>query len=309
MLPLMHRGRTSLAFAVALAVGGCGFDDKLVGGVRITCDDDADCVGGTACAADRLCRDPDVNAPPVVEIGAIERTVGDIKIPVTVFDVESDPAVVDLEVKNGDGGWRPIAVDDNRVATGPAGEDTELVWHPQPEVLAADVFNERVLLRATPRSVGSEQRGETVESPTFAYGNTAPEVRALVVPEVVSGSAVPVVLRAYDAEGDTMHFTGATLTFLSRDGLPVETSAAIDAKSAFELPGDGSIGADVPTKIEIPGTAFDDEVIGFVWDSTQRPSNVSGRRARLTITIADSFLVPAKQVPPSEPFVLANGTP
>lgn len=290
-----------MGLGLALTLGGCGFDDGLIGGVRVTCDDDGDCVGGTTCAADRLCRDPEANVAPSIAIDTIERTIGSITIPVTVFDVESDPAVIDLEVKKHDGEWQAIAIDDNSVATGPEGVTKELRWRPQHEVMADDVFNEGVLLRATARTVGTNQRGEAVESSVFAYGNTAPVVSEIVVPEVVSGQQVPVVVKVSDAEGDDLDIVSAQVISVAfgSGGLTLPPADIV-----FENDG---VGNDERGLLDIDVAPGIEKAIGLVWDSTQLPPPSPGEQAVMKIKVRDALGSTGESI--SRAFELKNASP
>jgi hypothetical protein len=295
MLGRMQRKMAGWVLAVVVAQGGCAFDDGLLGGVRVTCEDDDDCVAGTACAADGLCRDPEANVPPEIALGAIARTAGPIAIPVTLFDVESDPAVVDFEVRSGDGPWQRITVAHDPLSTRPEGATTELSWQPLPAVLSATVFSERVMLRATPRSVDGERQGAASESTTFGYGNTAPVLYDIVLPEIVSGPRVPIVLTVADDEGDDIRIASAEFV-LGRSNSAVGGSDPQDPKLtpdvAFESQQQNSSGGSPPD--DGPPTVIDvragvEQAVGLVWNTTQDPPATSAVRASLKITLVDDL--------------------
>jgi hypothetical protein len=301
MLAAMMRRRWSVTLAVASAFGGCAFDDSLAGGVRITCDGDDDCVGGTTCAVDGVCRDPDANVPPSVEIGAIVRTTGPVTIPVTVFDLESDAAIVDLELQKDSGAWQKIAVSGNPVATSPEGVQSTLSWTPQ---FPPDLFTDGLLLRATAHGQETGGTGPTKESPTFAYGNTPPRVLQIVVPEVVRGEQVPIVVKVVDDEGDGLTIFGATLHFPSTNGNDTREPPQIPADSfvvsASDDPAENRQGT---TTDVLPGV---EQLVGLIWNSTLNPSCGVVDQATLALTFVDGLNAPSAPVT-SSPFLFDNG--
>jgi hypothetical protein len=298
MLRAMSRFVRSLVPCVALLVGGCAFDESLQRDARLTCNDDAECVDGTRCAVDGVCRDPAANTPPTVVVGTIERSIGLVRIPVTVFDLESDPASIDVELEKPDGTRVPIAVTDNEVQPDPDGVEAALTWSPLQ--FPANEYFDGLVLHATARSADADNASEPASSPTFAYGNTPPELREVIVPPVVSGR-VPVVLRVLDREGDAIKVVDARLECISIGNASVKPVAIALGDSINGAPNDGRVG------LEFAVSAGVEQVVGLVWESAAGNSNVNRTDVCLTVTLQDAMGAKNLEDVSSTPFTLANG--
>ena len=132
--------------------------------LRIT----ADCPSGDTCVESRCIAD-NGNSPPTVAIGTIAPSVGQIIIPVTVFDASSHEITLSAELDQG-GTFVPITAT-AQVAATPNGTPAQLTWD------AAAFFGSTarvagLSVRVTPKD--NFLAGASVASQPFVFGNNPP---------------------------------------------------------------------------------------------------------------------------------------
>src|SRR5262245_58698589 len=97
-----------LALFVSLPLG-CTVALELPEDVQIHCAGEQECPEGFECYDER-CIPITNNQAPSVTVGIIERSVGDVAIPVTVFDPDDTQITLEVEVLDG-GNYTPVMLD------------------------------------------------------------------------------------------------------------------------------------------------------------------------------------------------------
>ncbi|MEL6544493.1 MAG: hypothetical protein AAFQ82_07690, partial [Myxococcota bacterium] len=98
------------------------FDDAF-----IECSTDDDCPEDLRCIAALQRCGASGNLAPVVQVGAISRSVDTVRIPVNVIDADLDEVQLELQINSGSG-FETVPTEPASVVPSAEGSDLELLW-------------------------------------------------------------------------------------------------------------------------------------------------------------------------------------
>lgn len=265
-----------------LALAACVPDTKIDPRTRISCSETERCPDGFECIVDE-CAPVNGNQPPSITIGAIQPSATTVRIPITVYDPESDTVTLSVELgRNGELTALPF---DDAFESSPDGVVSELEWDAQ-SFFAASARLANLTVRVTPKDTW--RYGPSVVSMPFAFGNNPPRVTALTVGSggVVRGT-VPIGFLVID-DDDLVSVTKAVL----HQGA---TEIPLDLQKAASFPGTSLTG--------LPATEAGAQAT-LAWDSSLTLAQ-AGADTTLELEVTDS-LGATSAIAVSPKFVMSN---
>ncbi|MEM6734158.1 MAG: hypothetical protein AAF658_21525, partial [Myxococcota bacterium] len=203
---------SNVAVLVLLSFAACTADVSLPESSTVACESDLDCLDGFSCR-EASCVSNDANSVPVISLGTIERTLGEVTIPVVVFDVEGDAIDIEAEFRVGDSSYVPIVLaDSTQLDSSADGVFGELRWsnaRADLEASGQSGYVTGVQIKLRPRD--SEGVGAVLESARFAYGNSAPTITNLQLSETITGNAI-ITFSVIDEANDPVEITSLELS-------------------------------------------------------------------------------------------------
>ncbi|MGE0434579.1 MAG: FG-GAP repeat domain-containing protein, partial [Planctomycetota bacterium] len=234
------------------------------------------------------------NSAPVISIGAISRTSGQVAVPITVVDADADNVTLTVEFDAGSG-YMPGTATPGSVTGSLNGTAAVLNWN-APVDLGSTAWVGGVLIRITPAD--GTTTGTPVTSDPFDFGNDAPVLTAVSVDtdaqNKVSGNAV-VRFTVADTSADTI----SVKTF--------EYSLLGDFSDAMSVPLTTSAGANFPSGSlsNLPSTSGGTNH-SFTWNSyLTAPVSAAGAKVRITLRDQGALDSTTEESPA---FDLANST-